>query len=55
MIRIPLGPIFTKKLTRMLRSDRSVAAAKIIGWAIEVASPAYALWMFRMKGEPRFS
>jgi hypothetical protein len=45
-ILFPLRPVFPKQLRRMLGANGSVAAAQIVGWTIEVASPADSFRMF---------
>ena len=49
IVQFPLQPVVTEQLDWVLRSNRSVSAAKIISWAQLVASPADTLRVLRIQ------
>ena len=50
----PFEPVLSEEFDRMLRPNRSVSAAEVIGGAILVASPADSFWMLRIDRYFRF-
>lgn len=45
---LPFEPVLSEEFDRMLRPNRSVSAAEVIGGAVLVASPADSFWMLRI-------
>jgi len=48
IIEFAVQPIFSEEFNRMRRPNRSVPAAKIVGRAVFIASPADSFRMFRV-------
>ncbi len=53
LLQLPFGPIFSEEFDRVLRSNCSVSATKIIRGAQVLASPADTLRMLRMQSHFR--
>jgi hypothetical protein len=49
-VEFPFDPVFTEELNWVLSSNSSVSAAKVIGGAQLLTTPAKTLWVFGIHG-----
>ena len=54
LAEFPFHPVFSEQFNRMLCSNRSVPAPKVVRGAVFIAAPAYALGVFGIERYFRF-
>lgn len=54
MVKFPFDPVVAKQFHRMLGANGSIPAAKVVGCAVLVASPADAFRMLRVERDSWF-